>query len=127
MGLNEEQKRYIAWAAEELIRQVREFISAHDDLEPHPKVYYFYVDPDPDPKLFWNNRYAFGLQLYCNCLTPSNVCLDVKVLSLDVGYQAVRLLANGSCTDIINAVAAAELPQKIEDAIPSLIWCLDDL
>ena len=127
MRLNEEQKTYIALAAEELIRQVREFTSVHADLEPHPKVYYFYVDPDPDPKLFWNNRYAFGLQLYYNCLTPSNVDLDVKVLSLDLGYQAVRLLANGSYADILKAVAAAELSQKIENAIPSLIWCLDDL
>ena len=127
MTLSEEHKSYISRSAKELTRQVREFVPAHTDLELHPKGYYFYMDPDPDPKLFWNNRYAFGLQLYYNCLTPSSVCLDVKVLSLDLGYQAVRLLANGSYTDIIKAVADPELPQKIENAIPSLIWCLDDL
>lgn len=121
MTLEKNQKVCIAESVQEMVRKVREFVREHTDLEPHPKKYNFYADPHPDPKLFYGRRYAFGLDIGYKGLTPSSICLDIKVLSSRSGYKVTRCLASGNYTDLRNTVEDPNLAQRIEDLIPSMI------
>lgn len=127
MRLNEEQKSYISWAAEELIRQLREFTSTHDDLESHPKDYRFFIEPNPDPALFDDERYCIGIHLFHNQFVPSKVDTDIIVVSLDKWVQVAQRLAYGDYADILKIVEGPELVQKIETLIPEFIEKLKDI
>ena len=108
-------------SSEKTIKRAIKFVREHTDLEPHPKKYNFYADPHPDPKLFYGRRYAFGLDIGYKGLTPSSICLDIKVLSSRSGYKVTRCLASGNYTDLRNTVEDPNLAQRIEDLIPSMI------
>lgn len=127
MKLNEEQRMYISWAAEELIRQLQEFTSTHDDLEPHPKDYSFFINPNPNPELFDDERYRIGIHLYRNQFATSKVVMDILMVSLDKWVQVTRGLAYGNYADIQKAVEGSELAHKIETIIPEFIEKLEDI
>lgn len=121
MTLEEKQKVCIAESAREMVRKVRKFVREHTDLDPHPKKYSFYADPHPDPKLFYDRRYAFGLEIGYRGLAPSRIYLDVNVLSSRSVYKVTRCLVSGNYTDLSNSVEDPNLAQRIEDVIPSMI------
>ena len=127
MKLNEEQRMYISWAAEELIRQLQEFTSTHDDLEPHPKDYSFFITPNPNHELFYDESYRIGIHLYRNQFATSKVVMDILMVSLDKWVRVTRGLAYGNYADIQKAVEGSELAHKIETIIPEFIEKLEDI
>lgn len=127
MRLNEEQQTYIAWAAEELVRQLHEFTSTHDDLEPHPKDYRFFIEPNPDPALFDDERYCISIHLYRNQFATSKIFMQIVVVSFDKWVQVTRGLAYGDYADIQKAVEGPDLAQKIATLIPEFIDKLEDI
>lgn len=127
MEFSDPQKKYIEKVSKELVEKVKIYLSSISESDNLPNEHYISIEPQPNPELFWNQKFHFAINL---CFPPSksrHVFMYIEVILWDKFAKVSTGIADEDFIKFITLLDKADISIKIENKLYNLIEKVESL
>ena len=121
MNFNEQQKFYVSKVSKELVDKVKNYLSSISEPDCLPSEQFISLETEPDPEIFWGEKFCFGINLRFPPSKSKHVFMDVEVILLDKFVKISRGVIEEDFVNIIEALDKSDIYLNVENIILTLI------
>ena len=121
MKFNNQQKSYLSKVSKELVEKVKIYFSSIPDSDNLPNEHYISIESNPNPELFWNEKFCFGINLRFSQSISKHVFMDIEVILWDKFVKVSTGIADEDFTNFLALLDNQDVPRKVEEEVYCLI------